>query len=83
MANLVKHGYDFADAHLVYDNANKLTLESNRGGERRNLAIALVEVKDKVLSLVYVERGEDIRVISFRKGLRKERVAYEQHREQD
>lgn len=66
LSNLVKHGYDFADAHLVYNNANKLEVETIRNEEPRRLAIALVEIKSKILALVYTERGEDIRVISFR-----------------
>jgi uncharacterized DUF497 family protein len=82
MSNLVKHGYDFANAYLVYYSEIKLTLESHREGEPRQMALALVELKNKVLALVYVVRGEDIRAISFRKASRKERTAYEQSREQ-
>lgn len=35
ISNIVKHGYDFAEAYMVYNSANKLELETIRGGERR------------------------------------------------
>jgi len=77
MANLRKHGYDFADADIVYENPNKLTLPATGRGEYRLQDIALVEVQGKILSLVYVVRGYNIRVISFRKASRKERRTYD------
>jgi uncharacterized DUF497 family protein len=66
---------------------NKLTRESARSGERRNADIAVVEVagtKDGIcLTLVYVERGEDSRIISFRNASRRERELYAESREPD
>lgn len=76
--NLEKHGLDFADAWRIYEDPDKYTLESSRLGERRWLDIALIEVKGRVLVLVYTERGTDVRVISFRYANRKEREFYEQ-----
>ena len=34
-SNLKKHGLDFRDAHLVYDNPDKCTYASSRSGESR------------------------------------------------
>ena len=79
-ANLKKHGYDFADADLVYENPDKITLPMTRGGEFRLQDMALVQVQGKVLSLIYVVRGYNIRVISFRKASRKERRIYDNFR---
>jgi uncharacterized DUF497 family protein len=42
--------------------------------------VALVVVEGRLLTLVYVEIGDDVRVISFRNALREERKAYEQDR---
>ena len=81
--NLEKHGLDFADAWMIYENPDKYTLESSRPEERRWLDLALVEVKGRVLVLVYTERGKDIRVISFRYANRKEREFYEQARKEN
>jgi uncharacterized DUF497 family protein len=70
--NLEKHGLDFADAHLVYENEEKLTLQSPRGVED----MALVEMAGEVLSPAYVLRGKAVRVISFRRASRRERRLY-------
>ena len=40
--------------------------------------VALAVLKGRLLSLVYTERGEDIRVISFRPASREERKQYEE-----
>ena len=77
-SNLKKHGLDFVDAHLVYDEPGKLTYESRRDDEFRLMDLAFVPVKGAILSLVYVERDDCVRVISFRKASREERRAYEQ-----
>lgn len=78
--NLEKHGLDFADAYLVYDNPEKVTFSLTRNGERRNIDIALVKVVDRVLLLVYTLRGEDVRIISFRVASREERAHYEREK---
>ena len=75
-ANLRKHKLDFANAGLVYDNPAKLTVISTRQGEERYADIAIIEVIHAYLTLVYVERGEDIRIISFRNASRGERKRY-------
>jgi len=77
LLNLEKHGLDLADAGLVFDAANKITLLSPRHGETRKQDIALVEVVGVVLALAYVERGDEIRAISLRRASRMERVIYE------
>jgi uncharacterized DUF497 family protein len=76
-ANLKKHGLDFADADLVYDNPEKVTISTLRNGEERSMDTAIVAMLDAVLSLVYIERGADIRIISFRHASRRERRRYE------
>jgi uncharacterized DUF497 family protein len=40
--NLQKHGLDFADAGLVYNNPGKITFQSPRKGEARKQDIAMV-----------------------------------------
>jgi hypothetical protein len=77
-SNLEKHGLDFKDAHLVYDNPDKCTYESIRKNEPRLLDLAVAVVKGRLLALIYTERGDDIRVISFRPASREEREQYEQ-----
>ena len=79
--NLHKHGLDFADADLVYENPRKITFQSPRKGEARKQDIAVVAAHSKVLTLIYVER--DVQVISFRVASRVEREVYEQAQESD
>ncbi len=79
--NLQKHGLDFADAGLVYDNPSKITFQSPRKGEARKQDIAMVAVHGRVLTLIYVEREADTQVISFRVASRVEREVYEQAQE--
>jgi hypothetical protein len=80
-SNLLKHGLDFRDAHLVYDNPDKCTYDSSRKGERRLMDLAVAVVRGKLLALIYAQRGEDVRVISFRPASREEREQYEYDKE--
>lgn len=77
-SNLKKHGLDFRDAHLVYDNPDKCTYDASRDDEYRLMDIALAVLKGRLLTLVYAERGEEVRVISFRHASREERKQYEE-----
>lgn len=80
-SNLEKHGLDFRDAHLVYDNPEKCTYFARSGGELRWMDVALAMVHGRVLVLIYTKRGEDVRVISLRPASREERKQYEQDQE--
>jgi uncharacterized DUF497 family protein len=75
LANLAKHGLDFADAWRVYDNGSKLTFESPRKGEDRKLDLATVE--NVMLAFIYTERGNVVRAISLRRASRTERRIHE------
>ena len=76
-SNLKKHGLDFKDAYLVYEDPEKCTYEASREGEYRLMDIALAVIKGRLLTLVYMERGDDVRVTSFRHASREERKQYE------
>ena len=75
-ANLNKHGFDFVDAHFVYESSDKLTLASERKNESRSMDLALVEIAGVLLALVYVIRADVVRVISFRPASSQERRQY-------
>lgn len=77
-SNLKKHGLDFRDAYLVYENPNKCTYDASRDDEYRLMDVALAVIKGRVLTLVYTGLGEDVRVISFRNASREERKRYEE-----
>ncbi len=73
-----KHGLDFKDAWLVYENPDKCTYDASRNEEYRLMDVALAIVKGRHLTLVYTEEGEGVRVISFRNASREERKRYEE-----
>lgn len=55
-SNLKKHGLDFRDAHLVYENPDKCTYDASRQDEYRFMDVALAIVKGRLLTLVYTEQ---------------------------
>ena len=69
--NLAKHGIDFRDAEKIFDGP-LVTVEDTREdyGEPRYVALGLLE--EIVVSMVYTERGNTVRIISIRKALRHE-----------
>jgi uncharacterized protein len=77
-SNLKKHGLDFRDAHLVYENPDKCTYDASRNDEYRLMDVAMAVVNGRVLTLVYTERDDQVRVISFRNASRTERKQYEE-----
>jgi uncharacterized protein len=80
-SNLEKHRLDFRDAHLVYEAPDKCAYDASRGDEHRLMDVAIAILRGRLLTLVYMEIGDDVRVISFRNASREERKAYEEDRE--
>jgi uncharacterized DUF497 family protein len=75
-ANLKKHGLDFLDADLVMESEYVRIVNDSRPGEPRKLAFAYVFEALVVLRVVFVDREQRCRVISFRPANRKERSDY-------
>jgi uncharacterized DUF497 family protein len=71
VANLRKHGLDFADVTEVFAGPT-CTVEDSRlaYGERRFLSYGLL--RGLAVSIVHTETGHEIRVISFRKATKRE-----------
>ncbi len=76
-SNLKKHGLDFRDAYLVYENPDKCTYDASRSDKYRLMEV----VKCRLLTLVYTEQDDKLRVISFRHASRTERKQYEEDTE--
>ena len=78
--NIRKHHIDFADAALVFSDANRVELYdvTHSNSEDRYIAIGMV---NDVLFVVYTERGKSIRIISARRATPSEKeYYYEQNR---
>jgi uncharacterized protein len=77
IANLNKHGIDFADAVLVFSDELAITLVDERFEEERFITIGM-DALGRVLVVVYMWRGNEIRLISAGKATGHERTQYEE-----
>lgn len=82
-SNLDKHGLDFFDAILVLDSPYRLDVDSVRGNELRVQSFAYVFEVLTVLTVVHVERGDALRIVSFRAASDEERLEYHDWLEND
>jgi len=78
-SNLIKHGFDFADAYRIFNLPMVVDLDERENyGEDRFVAIGLLD--GRVVVIVYTEPdAEIIRIVSLRKALSYERKYYEQY----
>ncbi|MGD2013255.1 MAG: BrnT family toxin [Desulfobacterales bacterium] len=76
IANINKHGIDFADAVTVFDDLNAVTIDDLDYEEQRFITIAM-DAFGRILVVVYTWRGDNIRLISARKATKNERKKYE------
>jgi uncharacterized DUF497 family protein len=74
--NLAKHGVSFEAAVLVFDDLFAIEWIDSSGepGEVRYVITAMVQ--GVLLTVVYTERGDRIRIISARKATRHEQEEY-------
>lgn len=72
-SNMAKHGIDFEDVISLFAKTH-FTKESDRGGEKRFVAVG--EVNGRILTVVYMIRGDRYRIISARKARKNEQEAY-------
>ncbi|MRW87108.1 BrnT family toxin [Pseudoduganella sp. FT26W] len=74
-SNLRNHGLDFADAAAVIEDFNSVTVEDKRYhyDERRFLTLGFSLGQE--VAVIYTERNNGTRIISFRKASRRERLA--------
>jgi uncharacterized DUF497 family protein len=79
-SNLGKHGVDFADAVGVFEDEWALTIKEEYVEGEQRFATVGTDFLERVLVVVYTHRGGQIRLISARRAIRKERRTYEQKR---
>jgi uncharacterized protein len=77
--NIDKHGFDFSDAHRIFDLPMAVDLDQrNDYGEDRWIGTGLLN--GRVVVVIYTEPdGQTVRIISLRKALSYERRNYEQY----
>lgn len=76
-ANLAKHHVSFEAAKLVFEDrgAVELPMQVAADGEERYTLIGLARLT--LLSVIYVERNERVRIISARRATKPEERLYE------
>ena len=75
-ANFKKHGIDFADAALVLDDDQAITIRADKAGEERYVTVGR-DPAMRILVVVYTWRDNRPRLISARQATPREREQYE------
>ena len=75
LANIRKHGFDFADVSSIFD-SDTVTVEDDRYnyGEQRFMTFALLQ--GRIIAVVHTESDNLIRIISVRKATKYEQQIY-------
>jgi len=77
-SNLRKHGVDFADAVTVMGDERALTIIDDHEQEQEQRFVTIgTDATARVLVVVYVFRGDVVRISSARKATSRERRQYE------
>ena len=74
-SNLAKHGVDFADAALVLEDPNALTVADPNPDEQRFVTLGMDPV-GRILVVCWTPRDGDFRLISARKATKRQRLQY-------
>lgn len=74
-SNLVKHGISFPEAATVFADPFAVYLDDGSGTDR--MVVIGTSLRERVLFVVHVERGERDRIISARRATPGEREVYE------
>ena len=73
--NRREHGFDFADAAQVFERPT-LTFEDDRFAYDEQRFITLGPFRGQVVVIAHTERDDEVRVISMRKGTKREQTFY-------
>lgn len=74
-SNKRKHGIDFVEGQILWDDPERLELPAKTVGEQRYILIG--KIKGKHWSAIFMIRDEVTRIISIRRARIKEVEAYE------
>ena len=74
LSNKVKHGIDFNDPQILWEDPFLVELKSRPGTEERFIAIGLIQ--DLIWTAIYIIRKTNLRLISIRRGRKSERKFY-------
>lgn len=75
LSNLIKHGVEFSDAVLVFEDNLAITIEDPYQNEQRFITLGC-DAHNRILVVVYTYKDEVIRIISARKANKTENGVY-------
>ena len=67
-SNVVKHGISFASALKVFQDPSLLIVTAAREGDGEERRKAIGRIGDRIFTVVFVERGGVVRMISARRS---------------
>ena len=76
--NKTRHGVDFEEAKLVWQDAEAVLLASAYSEEKRYLAIG--HIYNALWTIIFTLRGDKIRIISARRSRESEATYYEKNK---
>lgn len=78
-SNRVKHGISFAEAATVFgDPLGRITDDPRHSDAEQRYVILGYSQAARLVAVMFIERGEAIRIISARRATRRERREYEE-----
>lgn len=77
-ANLAKHEISFKAAVLMFSDPNRIDRDSTRRDDGEMRRIAIGQIGDRIVAVIYTMRPTGTRIISARKARRDERFDYRQ-----
>jgi uncharacterized DUF497 family protein len=81
-ANLVKHGVSLEEAATVFgDPLGRFLADPRHSAEEDRFVLLGLSRERRLLAVMFVDRGETIRIISARPATRRERRDYEEDAE--
>ena len=75
-ANKSKHGIDFKTAAELWNNPDRIEIQTNFTNEKRNALIG--KIGDSLWTAIFTLRVDNVRLISVRRARKKEAQLYEQ-----
>ena len=78
-SNLAKHGVSFEEAATVFgDPLGRMITDPRHSWEEERFALLGLSREKHLIAVMFVDRGEAIRILSARRATRRERRDYEE-----
>jgi len=74
-SNIIKHGLDFVAVRHLFDGRHVIDLPAHSETEPRTLTVGMID--GKFYTVVWTQRGEKRRIISFRRSRDEEKREYQ------